>query len=239
MNQIKYGYARWLNEFHQYFVPTTKATTEWASRSLEAAMVLAPDRMVDAADEMLKAYRKNDNDGERGVSSSLPIVITALAKDYMPIGGDISRQIAEAVAVEFPHDPKGRVFKMRQIQGERRAQLLFVASEDASARSMAMQFCQWITDHQNRSFYVPYEFAGLVHEWPCQLETPDAMVSPVDFGQKNITGLLVDINIRETIPLFLAPKEGEPNDGKGTPNNPKDPSGFPRITGASYIKQPI
>ena len=226
MNQVKFGYARWLNEFHRYFVPTTKATEEWAKRPLETAMVMVPDRMIDAADEMLAAWRKNDNTGEYGISSHLPVVLTALGKDYMPIDGNVSRQIARDIFVTIPQDPKERIFKFRQIQGERRAQLLFVAPEEASARSMAMQFCQWITDHEWRRFNVPYTFAGFVHEWPVMLETPDVMASAVDFGQKNLTGITVDLNLRETIPLFSGPKAGEPNDGRGQDNNPADPHGF-------------
>jgi hypothetical protein len=226
VNQIKFGYARWLSEFHRYFVPTTKATTEWASRPLETAMVMVPGRMVDSAEEMLASWRKNDNTGEYGISSHLPVVLTALSKDYMPIDGNVSRQIARDIDVTLPDDTKGRIFKLRQIQGERRAQLLFVAPEEASARSMAMQFCQWVTDHEWRRFTVPYEFAGFVHEWPVMLETPDVMASAVDFGQKNLTGITVDLNLRETIPLFSGPKAGEPNDGKGEADSLTNPHGF-------------
>lgn len=239
MNQIKFGYARWLSEFHRYFVPTTKATEEWAKRPLETAMVMVPDRMVDAADEMLAAWRKNDNTGKHGISSHLPVVLTALAKDYMPIDGNVSRQIARDLFVTIPQDPKERIFKLRQIQGERRAQLLFVAAEESSARSMAMQFCQWVTDHEWRRFNVPYEFAGFVHEWPVMLETPDVMASAVDFGQKNLTGLTVDLNLRETIPLFSGPKAGEPNDGRGDPSKQNDPSGFARVLDIAVERMPV
>jgi hypothetical protein len=226
VNQVKFGYARWLNQFHGYFVPTTKATQEWSKRPLETAMVMVPGRMIDAADEMLASWRKNDQTGEYGISSHLPVVITALGKDHMPADGNFSRQIAREIYVTLPQDPKERIFKLRQIQGDRRAQLLFVAPEEASARSMAIQFCQWVTDHEWRRFTVPYEFAGFVHEWPVTLETPDVMASAMDFGQKNLTGVTVDLNLRETIPLFLSPKDGEPNDGQGTTDNPADPHGF-------------
>ncbi len=100
---------------------------------------------------------------------------------------------------------------------------------------MAMQFCQWVTDHEWRRFNVPYTFAGLVHEWPVMLETPDVMASAVDFGQKNLTGLTVDLNLRETIPLFFAPKAGEPNDGRGEDENPDNPHGFARL-GATDVQ---
>ena len=237
MNQLKYGYARWLSEFHRYFVSTTKATKEWSERPLETAMVMVPGRMVDAAEDMLASWRKNDNDGQYGVSSYLPVVLTALSKDYMPIDGNISRQIARDVFVSLPNDVKGRIFKLRQVQGERRAQLLFVAAEEASARSMAMQFCQWVTDHEWRKFTVPYTFAGLVNEWPVMLETTDVMASAVDFGQKNITGMTVDLNLRETIPLFSGPKAGEPNDGLGSGFGTDDPHGFMMLEASQVENQ--
>ncbi len=94
------------NEFHRYFVPTTKATAEWAKRPLETAMVMVPDRMIDAADEMLASWRKNDNTGEYGISSHLPVVLTALGKDYMPIDGNTSRQIARGHSRHHPARPK-------------------------------------------------------------------------------------------------------------------------------------
>lgn len=247
MNNLKFGYGRWLYEFHRYFVPTTKATREWAARPFARSMVLAPGRMIDAADDMMASWRKNDNAGKEGISSHLPVVITALSKDYMPVGGEFSRQIARPMDIIIPIDEKERVFKLRQIQGDRRAQLLFVAPEEASARSMAMQFCQWITDHEWKRFTVPYEFAGFIHEWPVMLETPDVMPSAIDLGgQKNITALAVDVTLRETIPLFMSPKPNEPNDGRGTEGDPTDPNGYPttlaidskgNVGGATFISQ--
>jgi hypothetical protein len=235
VNQVKYGYARWLSEFHKYFVPTTDATVEWSERQLSKAVVMAPGRMVDAADEMMAAWRKNDNSASSGISSHLPIVITALSKDYVPADGNYSRQIAREIDFTIPIDPKNRVFKVRQIQGDRRAQLLFLASEEASARSMAMQFCQWIADHEFRRFTVPYQFAGFVHEWPVVLETPDVMPQSVDLGgQKNITAIVVDVTMREAIPVFVAPKAGQPNDGRGTDGNRLDPHGFPFVAGIKH-----
>jgi hypothetical protein len=35
--------------------------------------------------------------------------------------------------------------------------------------------------------------------------------------------------LRAEIPLFDAPKTGEPNDGKGDPANPNDPAGYPVV----------
>lgn len=229
MNQVKYGFARWLNEFHQYFAPTTAATKEWASRPLERAIVLAPSRMIDQIEEMMGQWRRTDVSGEYGVRSELPVVITALAKDYVPIGGDFSMQVAREIYTMLPDDPKERVFKVRQIQGERRAQLVFIAAEEASARSMAMQFCQWISDIEWRRFAVPYVFAGFQQDWPVMLESTDVMVQAADFGQKNLTGCYVDITLKETIPIFIAPKAGEPNDGKGTDGDESDPHGFPYV----------
>jgi hypothetical protein len=73
------------------------------------------------------------------------------------------------------------------------------------------------------------------------LETPDVMASAVDFGQKNLTGVTVDLNLRETIPLFSGPKAGEPNDGQGEDGNPANPHGFVGISDVivQRLDQPV
>ena len=51
-------------------------------------------------------------------------------------------------------------------------------------------------------------------------------------GSKNLTVLAMDITLRAEIPLFDAPKDGEPNDGKGVPGT-DDPAGYPLVQSVS------
>ncbi|NCC41888.1 MAG: hypothetical protein EOM21_21260 [Gammaproteobacteria bacterium] len=52
-----------------------------------------------------------------------------------------------------------------------------------------------------------------------------ASLVPTD--HKNLTLLTVDLTIRANVPLYQAPKPGEPNDGQGDPTDPEDPAGYP------------
>ena len=45
---------------------------------------------------------------------------------------------------------------------------------------------------------------------------------------KNLTILAIEIMLKAEIPLFDAPAEGQPNDGKGIPGT-ADPAGYPLV----------
>jgi len=184
--------------------------------------------MVDAAIEMLAAWRRNDNIGKT-TGALMPIALVALAKDYVPVPGDQSRQIANEIDIIIPDDPKERIFKLRQIQGLRRGQILVAASEEETARNIMQQLILFINAVENRYFQATYRFAGIDQPWPITVETTDipAEVAP-DGEEKNLTLLVIDVHFLESIPLFKAPKQSEPNDGQGD-GTPDNPSGYPKV----------
>lgn len=229
MNQLKIGFGHYMQSFYQSLTPTTKAMEEFVARGVAKSIVYAASTMVDAAEDMLASWRKNDNTGDGKVSPFLPIMILATAKDYLPASGDYSIQVGEPQYVILPNDPKNRVFQMRQMQGDRRAQIVIFAADEPTARSIAAQFALHVSRYQNRRFSATYRFAGFDLGFPVQLETTDVPAISVATDQKNLTILAIDVSLRETIPLFNAPKVGEPNDGLGTVGNPEDPCGYPMV----------
>lgn len=222
--------------FYHSLVPTTEAMREYVGRGIAKSIVWAPGRMVDQAEEILAQWRRNDNSGEAGSSAFLPVVAVAMAKDYSPVPGDFSRQLAEGQYVMIPADTKERIFKLRQAQGDRRTQIVIFAADEPTARSIATQFGLWVAQFVSRTFDVPYQFAGFTHLWPAMLESTDAPAQNIQHDQKNLTILACDIVLRETIPMFSAPKEGEPNDGKGT-DPVTDPSGYPGLQQVTMLDQ--
>lgn len=228
MKELEIALGSYLERWHQCLVPLTPALTEYASRSFATSVAIVPGRMVDAASEMLAAWRRNDNTGKT-TGALLPIALVALAKDYIPVSGDHSRQIANEVFVTIPSDPKERIFKLRQIQGVRRGQILVVAPEEETARNMVQQLILFINAVENRYFQATYRFAGIDQPWPVTIETTDipAEVAP-DGEEKNLTMLVVDVHFLESIPLFKAPTQTEPNDGQGD-GTPDNPSGYPQV----------
>lgn len=228
MKELEIALGGYLERWHQCLVPTTPALTEYAARAFATSVAWAPGRMVDAASEMLGAWRRNDNIGKTS-GALMPIALVALAKDYVPVPGNHSRQIANETYVTIPSDPKERIFKLRQIQGLRRGQILIVASEEETARNLMQQLILFINAVENRYFQATYRFAGIDQPWPITIETTNipAEVAP-DGEEKNLTLLVIDMHLLESIPLFKAPTQAEPNDGQGD-GTPDNPSGYPKV----------
>ncbi len=229
MNELKAGFGQYMQSFYNSLSPTTKAIDEFMRRGLAKSVVYAPSTMVDAAEEMLASWRKNDNNGDGKPTPFLPIIIVATAKDYMPAGGDFAIQVADPQMVILPNDPKNRVFKMRQMHGDRRAQVVIFAADEPTARSLAAQFALFVFRAENRRFIANYRFAGLDLPFPVMLETTDVPALNVTTEQKNLTILAIDLSLREAIPLFNAPLSGEPNDGLGIVGDINDPAGYPLV----------
>ncbi|MDQ7977156.1 hypothetical protein QYH69_07835 [Paraburkholderia sp. SARCC-3016] len=228
MKELQTALGGYLERWHKHLVPTTPAMTEYAARAFATSVAWAPGRMVDAANEMLAAWRRNDNIGKTS-GALLPIALVALAKDYTPVSGDESRQIANEIEIIIPSDPKERIFKLRTIQGLRRGQILVAASEEETARNIMQQLILHMTRVENRYFQATYRFAGIDQPWPITIQTTDipAEVAP-DGEEKNLTLLVIDVHFLELIPLFKAPTQSEPNDGQGD-GSPDNPSGYPKV----------
>lgn len=237
MNELKIGFGKYIEGFYRSLSPTTKAMEEFVARGLEKSIVFAPSRMVDAAEDMLASWRKNDNNGDGQSTPFLPVIIVATGKDYLPATGDYSIQKGEPEYVVLPVDPKNRVFKMRQMHGDRRAQLVIFSADEPTARSIAAQFSLYCSRYVNRRFSATYRFAGFDLGFPVMLESTDIPATNVTTEQKNLTILAIDLSLRETIPLFNYPLAGEANDGLGILGDPNDPCGYSLVVEVAVLDE--
>jgi hypothetical protein len=236
MKELQTALGGYLERWHKHLVPTTPALTEYAARAFATSVAWAPGRMVDAASEMLAAWRRNDNIGKT-TGALMPVALVALAKDYAPVPGDHSRQIANEMYVTIPSDPKERIFKMRKIEGLRRGQILIGASEEETARNLMQQLILHINAVENRYFYATYRFAGIDQPWGITVETTDIPAEvAADTEEKNLTMLVIDVHFIESIPLFKAPTQSEPNDGQGD-GTPDNPSGYPKLNVITFTDE--
>lgn len=235
MQPLKEAFGAYMGRFYAGLVPTTKALNAYVERGLDKGILWAPARMIDAAEEMLASWQRNDTDQAPTQPTRMPIIIVAMASDYTPSARDFTVPIADPVMVTIPSDNKARAFGLRVIAGEVRAQIAFFAHDDATARSLAAQFVLFLDASPNRRFTARYPFAGQVMEWPVQIESSDTPAMSIQTEAKNLTILVVDVTLKAEIPLFDAPKVGEANDGKGVPGT-NDPAGYPlvqEVTGQS------
>lgn len=236
---IKVGLGRYLSGWHQRLFSDTNALREYASRTVDKAIMWAPGRMVDQVEEMLEAYRKNDTAQANQPKPRLPIALVAMAKDFIAAPPEYGRGMGDEQDVIIPADGRERLFRLSVIVGELRVQVAMIAAEDSTATSLATQLQRYMSTVQNRVFFADIPVAGIAQRWPVQIELPDIAAQSVATDVKNLTILLTDFTLRATVPMLRAPGAGEANDGRGGANATDpwapnyDPHGFPVVVEAT------
>lgn len=236
LQPVKAAFGDYMSRFYASIVPTTKALEGYVTRGLAKSVVWAPSRMVDSAEEMLSSWQRNDTDSATTKPANMPVIIVAMARDYVPSGRDFTHQVADPVMMILPGDIKERVFGVRAMAGDIRAQIALFANDEPTARSLAAQFLLFLDATSNRRFTARYTFAGQNLDWPVQVESPDSPAMSIQTDAKNLTILAIDITLKAEIPLFDAPAIGQPNDGKGTPGSLTDPAGYPMTAQVDYLR---
>ncbi len=229
LKPVRIGFGGFMGSFYASLVPTTPALQRFVDRGLKKAIMWAPSRMVDSAEEMLSAWQKNDTNSAPTTPPEMPVILVAMAKDYMAAGRDFTRQVADSFPVVIPGDDKERVFGLRVAAGDIRAQIAIFAHDSGTATSIASQFLLYLDTVHGRRFAARFSHAGVETDWPVQVETPDVPFSNIQTNNNNITILVGDITLRASIPFYDAPKAGQPSDGQGTPGDSADPAGYPVV----------
>lgn len=221
---LEVALGQYMGRFYDQLIADTPAMQEYVLRGLDRSILWAPGRMIDSVNDMLEEYRKNDNTGQPGVSSKLPAMFVCMAKDFTPALPEFGPAVGTAVEYVSPDDPHGRMYRVRTSVNEYRAQIAIIAPEGATAHSLALQFHLYANGGPaGRRFPAFYEHAGALHEFPAVLENVDIGAVSSQSDQKNLTILVADMTVKATVPLFQAPKDGEPNDGKAAP------AGYPLV----------
>lgn len=211
---LKEAFAVYMRRWYDGLFVDTQAMQQLVDRGFTTSCMWAPARLVDKAEEMLAAYQKNDNNVQ-GKNLMFPIVLMGMAKDYTPVSAEWGRQVGrQLVRLE----EGGSVYGYRQAMFEKRMQIVVIAGEEATANSLAAQFCLFVGEVPNRRFLASHVFGQYDLDMPVTIETPDIQFMDVETGNKNITILAADLMLKVQTPYLDAPRPGEPNDG--TANNP-------------------
>lgn len=151
---IKTAFGEFMGVFYSDIVPNTKGVNAFVNRGLAKSIVWAPARMVDAAQDMLSSWQRNDTDDAPTQPAELPVIIVAIAKDYTPTGRDYTRQITadDDLWVILPDDIKERAFDLKVISGDIRVQIAIFAHDESTAKSLASQFALYIDRPLGRRF---------------------------------------------------------------------------------------
>lgn len=226
---LKTAFSEYLHRWYKLLYGATKSGQEFIDRGFAHGCQWVPGRMVDSADQMLAAYQKNDN-APQGKNTKLPVVLVGMAKDYAPMSPDWGGRSPGRKIVRIVDG--GSAYGFRQAAHEVRVQVVIMAADVDTAKSLAAQFCLFVGEFENRRFSAHYEFGGHPVPMPTVIESPDIVFMAVGTEQKNITILAADITLKATIPYFDAPRPGEPNDGTAN-----QPPGYPLVSDVNVIDE--
>lgn len=226
---LKRAFGEYMGRFYAGVYPDTKALEAYVERGLSKSIVLAPGRMIDMVEDMLKAYQKNENmrPGEPyrpGENALFPIIVVAMAKDYTPTGGDFGGRQVGRQLVALEDGAGASVYGYRQAMGDIRVQIAIMAAEEPTSGSLAAQFSLFVGEVSNRRFPVVFPWHDYRLHMTCMLESPDIMFSKVDAENQNMSIVIADITLKCVFPYLDAPGPGEDNDG--STNNPP---GYPLV----------
>lgn len=205
---------------NNFFKPESQHTLDWKRRDYRLAVAACRATMVDDAEAMLDAWRKNDNGSVEGSSAFLPIMLTATASITMPPDVSTLVGIPYELTTVLPNDPQNRAVLLRAIPRSIRAQIAFFSTNPDDTGSVADQFCAYMTDDAKRRFMVGYEMgAGIIEQWPMTIVENMLMPDNVPLEAKNLFCTTVDVTMVGLVPQVkgLVDDEGNPIDGAEWP----------------------
>lgn len=230
---IKIALGEYMARYKQSFAVTyndSQAVEDFSTRHLAKSIVYAPSRMGDAVEEILSLWRKNTNDDVKPQSTAfLPVVIVAIARDYTPLSPSHGMMLGDAIDVKIPNYPDERSLKLEVIRGQLRVQVVVIASEDSSTKSLMARFCHFVRSYDNRGFDAVYNLAGFNESWFNTWDSQDIYPQSIPIAQTNLAIQKVDLLLNIAIPMVYGAASGQPNSGIGT-GTPNDPFGYPVLT---------
>lgn len=218
---VKLAIGQQMGKFYQQISADTPLVQEFTNRGLAKSIVWVPARMIDSVEAMLTEWRANhnnsNNNNKPGSSPMLPVMMVALAREFESADPQWGRAVSEALPFIHAEDPYARLYKLRTTFEAQRMQVVVIAPEPHSARSLASQFVLFCQSHLGRSFTHQKEHAGCKLDFPVQLADLNLGAVDAAIEQKNLTILTIDLSWLITMPYIQAPASGEANDGQPAP----------------------
>lgn len=204
MESIQEAWGLKLRGFRQWCTPAGQvAITNWKTRQLEDAIIVAKSTMMDDAEAMLRAVTANDNarsagrTDNSGTSVSLPFMVTAISAVEVPPEEDVVKSHPQWRNIVVPADPLQRVVQGRAMSAAYRCQIAFFSADPHSASSISKQFVAFWKHEGKRSFNVSYElgFAGtfvIKEDWNFKVAENTLYPDKLNIEAQNIYGVTVD-----------------------------------------------
>lgn len=205
---IKEAAVEFMRRFFQEIVPNgNRAIEQFIHRPDNKKMAIAPGRLVDQYEDMLKKWREH---GVNQPLSPLPAFLIGFAKDYSSTGLEKGRSVA--LQKYMVQDDKGNFFYLRMDKHDQRVQIVLFSPDHETAFSLASQFKLFCQNYGHRHLFSVTEYNGLHYGFPMQLEDSQIFGAPQNIPeQDNLTALVFDLTFNCNTPYFLGDRiEGAP-----------------------------
>lgn len=220
-DQIRAAWAQYMNRWFNELYANTKAVEAYRKKPFAQAVMWAPSRMIDEAEKMLAAYRKNLN-GPAGSNAMFPIILMAVDNDYMGTGADFGGDHIARRLLQI--EEGGSWYGYQHSMMDQRLQIVVIGSEGASVKSLCAQLSAFVKRSSNRYLKASFQFGEYAVPAPITLETNRIDWMDVKTDLNNIKILAANIILKCTMPQLDAPGEGEPDDGSA-----HNPPGYPVV----------
>lgn len=230
LKNIQDAWLLMLLRFRAWYLPETSQTKEWKFRPVAEAIRSCRSTLMDDAEGMLVAYRKNPNNGDMvGPSAAMPVMLTATAVVDMP--PDASQLLGTPYLVDAAYGDKS--VRVRVVPTAVRAQMAFFSTNPHDARSLAGQFCTYLADDWTRKVNVEFAIGNGYHDkFKFIVFDNNVMPAAIPSEALNLTIFTVDVTLVGYVPQVL----GLELDGENSVHMPYNPDGsennsFDPVTG--------
>src|SRR5450830_842080 len=91
---VKMALSKYMTNWYSGLYASTPSLDEFVARGISRSIMYVPGRMLDDAEKMLELYRKASM-GLTGANSLFPIVLIAMAKEWVPVAEAFGHQVGD------------------------------------------------------------------------------------------------------------------------------------------------
>ena len=225
LKQVQDAWIKRLADFRAWVKPETEHAYAWKMRQFSQAIAGAKSTIIDDAESILTEWRKNQNaDVEKGTSTFIPVMITAIAPIQMP------PDMSQVVGVPYWCDAAVGDTKVqfRTIKTAIKAQAVYFSTNPHDAKSISDQFCAYFDDDSKRRFEVDF-LIGDTEKMPFKFTIVENLLMPdnIPTEAKNLYIVSIDVIMVGVVPhvIGLGGQWDNVTDNGHNPQNGSMPTG--------------
>lgn len=197
---LRTGFEHLALEFRQGIVGNYPALEEFKGRSVARSIVVAPNRMIDLANEIMQQVYKGRPDGSKPpIDVTLPLMAFAFDRNMELYRPEFGQRVMRKNII-LPDDPEQRTFSLKVSRYLCRMQMVIYAADDSTCHELARQYVDFVLEKFRRVNLEYSYLGGIPLKLWCNLSDKDIFPISADSGIKNISAIAVDTTWKVPVP---------------------------------------